>query len=158
MLEAEFLKTAILTLPWREKALLIYEYHEQQQSAHGIPLPAKIKNGWSIEDTSRALGLSKASVAYEIKLGKLQKREPDKLKQFDSKNKAINYVRDGDINEFYRVEFKYARSFLAGSLIQMFKVNGTDFYLVKLDKRIDSIYFEIENLAVPAYQCRLLRD
>lgn len=76
---------------WPTKCNLICNYHMLQQFDH----PSSRGNRWTLEDSSKALGLSVGYISESIKLAREIVKNPELTKL--SRNKALESINDSTI-------------------------------------------------------------
>lgn len=138
---------------WQDRALVILEYHEEQCKTHDTPVSKFKKKGWTLKDTASILGVSYSLVFWELRLGEALRN--GKLQDARSKNHAI-FLLERDAGT--KVQLKYARTLITGTLLTTTKFNGTEICIIKLSSPIRTQHVDIDMLAVPRYQCQFFRD
>lgn len=139
---------------WQVKVLEVAEFHESQTKIHGTPVPSKVKNGWSINDTASHFNISAFTVSYDLRLAKALKTNPEKFSGI-SKNRAIELMKQG---EGELIELRYSRSLVTGRLVKVVKHDDYDYYMVKLTKPLVTNALDVELLIIPAHHCKILRE
>jgi hypothetical protein len=77
---------------WSEAASLVHAFHKMMQDRFGVPTPGRVKNGWSIQDTSKELGLNPSDTVYYLKLHEGVQADPD-LIHVKQKSKALTKMK-----------------------------------------------------------------
>lgn len=140
---------------WKEKVFQIADFHSQQVAIHGRPRMGSRKNGWSLRDTASHFSVSVATVSFDLRLAEELRKNPERYKSIQSRAKAIEEMNRKNTD---LVEFKYARIFLTGRLLHSFEYDGHTYYMIQLNKPIETKYFDINILTVPSYHVRRLRE
>lgn len=134
---------------------MILGFHDDKVAEHGSPITgAKEHTGWGIKQTAEALKLSTATISYDLRLGRALKVSPERFILAKSRNHGIEILhRDDSV----KVEIKFAKAFISGSLLQVVQINEFDHYLIKLDKPIKTDVLDIDTICLPNYYCRTYR-
>lgn len=71
------------TIPWYDKAILIYDFHEKMIKKHGHRTN-RHDFGWSLTETAKELDLSTSQVSKSVFVGKLLRRNIDLKAEYKS--------------------------------------------------------------------------
>lgn len=77
---------------WPEASELVKTFHFKMQDTYGKASPGKGKDGWSVRDTARELGLNSAEVVHYLALADGMVKDA-KLKDIKQKSKALTKVK-----------------------------------------------------------------
>ena len=77
---------------WQEDAPLAEEFHAEMQRLYGAANPGRGKDGWSLRDTAKELGVNPAELVHLLSLAKQLKIDP-KLQNIQRKSKALTHIK-----------------------------------------------------------------
>lgn len=139
---------------WKDRALFTLEFHEAKSKIFGQSISG-IKCGWTLQETANELGISISSVHQELKIGKVLKENPDKLKDIKTKTQALASL---DRIGAMKVELRTSKVYMTGEILSSITINGYDYYYLRLTKPIKTEVIDIETLILPVHHCKVLKD
>jgi site-specific DNA-methyltransferase (adenine-specific) len=77
---------------WQEDAPLIEAFHKEMQEKYGPARSGKGKDGWSVRDTAKELGINPSEVVHLLQLAEGLKKSPG-LKDISRKSKALTNLK-----------------------------------------------------------------
>ncbi len=141
-------------LEWFEKDEQITALHELELSEHGKnlggrPKQDQSKNGWSIEDTSKEAGVSRATASLAIKITNAIKDDPS-LKLESSRKAALSKIKRREMAAIRKIlskraSFEVRNRFLLGDnreILEGFKPESINLILTDIpyDANVKEIY------------------
>lgn len=101
-----------------EKAEAVQEYHRLKQARHGVATSGAFKSGWTMEQTAKDLGMSRAAVDRHIQIAEMVQAFPELKKAKKTTDiikaaKGLNRLADAVIgaNSYDQVVKKHQKTF-----------------------------------------------
>lgn len=124
----------------------ILEYHEE--SLRKDPT-------WTMTKTGQAFGMSQPNVSVVIRLAQDIRENPDLYANAESRNEAYQIWRAKNRK---KVVITNAKVYLTGQIEDVLKSDRGRYFLVKLDRPIDTEQIELRHLAVASHNVRIVDE
>lgn len=131
---------------WLRHLMNILEYHEE--SLRKDPT-------WTITKTGKAFGMSQPYASVIVRLAQDIRENPDLYANADSRNEAYQIWRAKNRK---KVVITNAKVYMTGHIEDILKSNRGRYFLVRLDRPIDTEQIEIRHLAVASHSVRIIDE